>query len=92
MLYPLPHEQILSPLMILGAYRGGGGADIVIIDDIRCLWGRGWSRLLPLMILGACGGGVEQLPLMTLGACGGGGGALPLSLIESGFMVSKLLS
>ena len=40
----------------------------------------------------ACGGGVEQVVTIDDIACGGGGGALPLSLIESGFMVSKLLS
>lgn len=39
-----------------------------------------------------CPADCHQSLLMTLGACGGGGGALPLSLIESGFMVSKLLS
>ena len=74
MLYPLPHEQILSPLMILGACGGGGGADIVIIDDIRCLWGRGWSRLLALMTL-LVGEGVEQIVTIDDIACGGGGGA-----------------
>ena len=50
---------------------------VVTIDDIRCLWGRGWSRLLPLMTLlvGEGPGWSRLLALMTLGSCGGGGGA-----------------
>ena len=53
---------------------GEGVEQIVTIDDIRCLWGRGWSRLLPLMTL-LVGEGVEQIVTIDDIACGGGGGA-----------------